>query len=131
MIAVDTNVLVRFLVNDDKAQSARAVRLIERVAARDETLFVSDAVICEAVWVLQSGYQVPRSQIGAILDQLFKAARLAFRDVDGLMRALAAFVAGKGDFADYLIQEHARAAGRDEVVTFDRALLKEPGFVAP
>jgi predicted nucleic-acid-binding protein len=129
MIALDTNVLVRFLVEDDKAQSAKAARLVERVAARDETLFVSDVVICETVWVLLSAYQVSGAAVGDILGQLFKAKHLSFRDVDGLVRALEAFVAGKGDFADYVIKEHARAAGCDEVATFDRALLKEAGFV--
>lgn len=56
---------------------------------------------------------------------------MSFRDVDGLVRALEGFVTGKGDFADYVIKEHARTAGCDEVATFDRALLKETGFVAP
>ncbi len=69
--------------------------------------------------------------MGDILGQLFKATHLGFRDLDGLTRALAAFAGGKGDFADYLIQEHARAAGCDEVATFDRTLLKEAGFTAP
>ena len=65
------------------------------------------------------------------LPLLFNAAHLTFRDADGLMRALAVFVDGKGDFADYVIQEHARAAGCAGVATFDRTLLKETGFVAP
>jgi predicted nucleic-acid-binding protein len=47
------------------------------------------------------------------------------------VRALESFIAGKGDFADYVIQEHARAAGCDEIVTFDRALLRESGLVSP
>lgn len=131
MIALDTNVLVRFLVEDDKAQSAKAAKLVERAAARDGTLFVSGVVICETVWVLLSAYEVSRAEVGDILGQLFRATHLSFRDVDGLMRALEAFVAGKGDYADYVIKEHARAAGCDNVVTFDRALLKEAGFVAP
>ena len=131
MIALDTNVLVRFLVEDDKAQSAKAAKLVERAAARDETLFVSDVVICETVWVLLSAYEVSRAEVGDILGQLFRATHLSLRDVDGLMRALEAFVAGKGDYADYVIKQHARAAGCDNVVTFDRALLKEAGFVAP
>ncbi len=131
MIALDTNVLVRFLVVDNKAQSAKAVKLVERVVASNETLFVSDVVICETVWVLLSAYQVSRTEISDILGQLLKATHLSFRDVDSLVRALEAFAAGKGDFADYVIKEHARAAGCEGVATFDRALLKEEGFVAP
>lgn len=131
MIALDTNVLVRFLVEDDKAQSRKAATLVEHAAARGETLFVSDIVLCETVWVLLSAYEVSRGAVADILSQLFAANHLRFSDVDGLRRALAGFIAGKGDFADYVIKEHARAAGCDRVATFDRALLKEAGFVAP
>ncbi len=131
MIALDTNVLVRFLVVDDKAQSARAARLVDGAVARNETLFVSDVVICETVRVLLSAYLVSRAKVGEILDQLLKATHLSFRDVDSLLRALEAFVAGRGDFADYVIKEHARRADCEKVATFDRALLKEDGFLAP
>ena len=131
MIALDTNVLVRFLVADDKAQSAKAARLVERAVARNEPLFVSDLVLCETVWVMLSAYQASRAAVAHVLGLLLQAAHLSFRVVDGLQRALEGFVAGKGDFADYLILEHARAAGCDEVVTFDRALLKERGFIPP
>ncbi len=131
MIALDANVLVRFLVEDDQRQSSKAARLIERAVARNETLFVSDLVVCEAVWVLLSAYRVPRIEVADILAQIFKATHLSFRDPDGLMRALESFIAGKGDFADYVIQEHARSAGCASVATFDRALLKEAGFVTP
>lgn len=131
MIALDTNVLVRFLVEDDKAQSAKVVRLVARAIAADEALFLSDVVICETVWVLVAAYRVPRAEIGATLGRLLMAAHLRFEDPDRLSRALEAFLAGKGDFADYVIREEARAAGCDRVATFDRVLLKESAFVAP
>ena len=131
MIALDTNVLVRFLVVDDKAQSAKAARLVERAVARNETLFVSDIVLCETVWVLLSAYQVSRAEVGQVLGELLRATHLGFRDADELLRALEAFGGGKGDFADCLIQEHARSAGCAEVATFDRALLREKGFTSP
>jgi predicted nucleic-acid-binding protein len=130
VIALDTNVLVRFLVEDDKAQSAKAAKLVARVVSEDEPLFVSDVVVCETVRVLAAAYRVPKSEIGELLGRLFMAAHLRFQDVDRLVRALEAFSAGKGDYADYVIREQARAAGCDEVATFDRGLLKERGFVA-
>lgn len=131
MIALDTNVLVRFLVEDDRAQSAKAARLVQRAVARSETLFVSDVVLCETVWVLLAAYRVTRAEVGHVLGQLLKASHLSFRNVELVVGALKAFGAGKGDFADYLIQAHARAAGCSEVATFDRALLKEKGFTSP
>jgi predicted nucleic-acid-binding protein len=131
MIALDTNVLVRFLVEDDKGQSARAARFVAAAIAADEPLFIPDVVVCEMVLVLAAAYRVPRTELGDILGRLLMATHLRFGDADRLSRALAAFRAGKGDFSDYVIREEARAAGCDRVVTFDRVLLKENGFTAP
>ena len=131
MIALDTNVLVRFLIEDDPAQSARARRLIEKAVENDDAFFVSDIAVCETVWVMQSCYRVARKEIARPLRTLLTARNVAFASADQLARALDAFASGRGDFADYLIREHARAAGCTAVVTFDRTLLKEPGFVAP
>jgi predicted nucleic-acid-binding protein len=131
VIALDTNVLVRFLVDDDKAQSATAATLVRRAIAKNESLFLADIVVCETVWVLSSAYRVARGEIGDVLGQLLAATHLLFRDVDVLLRAREAFVRGRADFADYVIREGALAAGCDEVATFDRSLLREQGFVAP
>jgi len=131
MIALDTNVLVRFLVEDDKAQTRKAARLVERAMSVDEGLFISDVVICETVWVLVAAYRVPRGEIGETIGRLLMAAQLRFANVDRLSRAREAFLAGKGDFSDYLIREEARDAGCEQVATFDRVLLKEDGFRSP
>ena len=73
MIALDTNVLVRYLVEDDAKQSAAAAALIDRVIADDETLFVSDVVVCETVWVLSVSYRVGRKEIAGVLRNLLRA----------------------------------------------------------
>ena len=130
MIALDTNVLVRFLVEDDQKQAAAAAALIERVIADGDTIFVSDVVVCETVWVMSVSYNVGRKEIAAVLRSLIRARHVTFRAADQLIRALEAYEAGKGDFADYLIREHARASDCEHVATFDRVLLKERGFVA-
>lgn len=130
MIGLDTNVLVRYLVEDDPRQCALATALIDRVVANDETLFVSDVVVCETVWVLSISYRIGRTEIVALLRDLFRARHLEFLATDQLVRALDAYIAGRGDFADYLIREHARAAECESVATFDKVLLKESGFVA-
>jgi predicted nucleic-acid-binding protein len=129
--ALDTNVLIRFLVEDDEAQSRRARKLVEEAGELEEPLFVSDVVVCETVWVLESRYKVSRRQVAQVLDQVLHAAQLAFGSQDLLVRALGAFARGRGDFADYVIAEHARGAGCDTVATFDRSLLGEPGFTEP
>jgi predicted nucleic-acid-binding protein len=130
VIALDTNVLVRFLVEDDPKQSAAAASLINRVIADGETFFVSDVVVCEMVWVMSVSYDIGRKEIAGALRNLLRARHVTFRAVDQLIRALEAYEAGKGDFADYLIREHARAVDCDQVATFDRVLLRESGFLA-
>ena len=131
MIALDTNVLVRFLVTDDAEQSAAAVALIERAITADATLYLSEIVVAETVWVLSRSYRFTRAEIAAILHRLLAARHLVFGRGERITRALHHFETGKGDFADYLIAEDARAAGADQIATFDRALLREPGFVLP
>jgi predicted nucleic-acid-binding protein len=131
VIALDTNVLVRFLVQDDEAQSAAATALIEETLSREEGLFVSDVVMCETVWVLGTSYRVRKPEIVAILRDLLRAKQLVFAAPDSLSRALAAYASGRGDFSDYLVREYARAAGCAQVATFDRALRGESGFTEP
>ena len=131
MIALDTNVLVRFLVEDDAEQSLQARTMIERAIAGNRPLFVSEVVVCEVVWVLGTSYEVGREEIAGVVKQLLRARHLTLSNGERLARALSAFDSGRGDFADYLIRETAREAGCESVATFDRALLREPGFVAP
>lgn len=131
MIALDTNVLIRFLVEDDPVQCRQAKALIRRAIASGEPCFVSEVVLCEIVWVLESSYRVERVEIGRVLDRLLRAQRLRFRSSERLARALAAYTSGRGDFADYWIREAAGEGGCESVATFDRALLREPGFTSP
>ena len=130
MLALDTNVLLRYVLDDDARQSALATAVIHRASAGDESLFLSDIVVCEAVWVLSKGYKFTREEIVVLLRDLFRARHIEFRATDELSRALDAYESGKGDFTDYLIREHARAAACENVVTFDKVLLKERGFIA-
>ena len=130
MIALDTNVLARLLVEDDREQTRRATTLVRRAAARGETLFVSDVVVCELAWVLASAYGFSWEVVAGTLRDLLDVDELTFRDHGALERALSAFEGGTGDYADFVIRELARSAGCDTVVTFDRALQKLPGFAA-
>ena len=131
MIGLDTNVLVRYLVEDDETQSRRATQLIEKAIAREEELFISDVVMCETIWVLSSAYRFSRIEIVEVMAGLLRARSVVFSSTDRLKRSLDAFRAGKGDFADYLIRELAQAAGAETVATFDKSLLKEAGFSRP
>jgi predicted nucleic-acid-binding protein len=131
MISLDTNVLVRILVADDPKQTRRAVALLEQLDSRAEKAHVSDVVLCELVWVLGRGYGHDRQKIAVTLRHLVAARQLVFDSPDRILHALRAYEHGKGSFADYLIRQHAKAAGCDTVVTFDKQLLKEEMFTAP
>jgi predicted nucleic-acid-binding protein len=131
MMALDTNVLVRFLVRDDPAQARKAKALITDIDRRGERAYVSDIVLCELVWVLSRSYGFERAQIAFALRQLAAAKQLRFDSVDRLIRSLSAYERATGDFADYLVREHAIAAGCDTVSTFDKKLLKDDMFSSP
>jgi predicted nucleic-acid-binding protein len=128
MIAVDTNVLVRYLVEDDAEQTRRAESLFRRALAAGEAIFVSEIVLCELVWVLKTAYRLRREEIVDMLATFVRAKQLELSDKDLIHRALGAFRTGRGDFADYVIRERARAAGCAIIATFDKQLWAEEGF---
>lgn len=130
MIAVDTNVLVRFLVEDDREQTAIASAIVERAIDADEPLFVPQIVLCELVWVLSHAYRFRRADILNLLQQLRRGAQVTIERPDEVRRAIESYAAGRGDFADYLIAERAMASGCSAVLTFDRALHVDPRFTA-
>jgi predicted nucleic-acid-binding protein len=131
VIALDTNVLVRFLVRDDDKQAARAEAALRLALERGDQLFVSDVVLCELAWVLTSAYELSRGEITDALEKLVASAQLRFHDADALRRAIGDYRSRRGDFADYVIQAQAQRAGCRTVLTFDRALLRDPGFASP
>jgi predicted nucleic-acid-binding protein len=131
VICLDTNVLVRFLVEDDEQQTAAASRLIERAAESARPLFVPQIVLCELVWVLSYAYRRRREEIVEVLQQLRRAAQLVIEVPDQVQRAIESYAAGAGDFADYLIAERAVAHGCTTVATFDRALYSDKRFSPP
>jgi predicted nucleic-acid-binding protein len=131
LIALDTNVLVRYLVEDEPRQTAEAARLIERAAASGETLLITQIVLCELVWVLSFAYELPRREIAAVLHQLRRAAGVVVEGADQAQRALVSYERGRGDLADFLIAEQAMAHGCSAVATFDRALYADERFARP
>ena len=131
MIGLDTNILVRFLVQDDEEQHRQVVAALRRGAEAGESFFVGEVVLAEVAWVLASRYRCGRDEIASVVRQLTEAEELVFDSTERVVRALRSFQNGKGGFADYLIAARAQDAGCTEVLTFDRALLVETGFRSP
>ena len=130
MIALDTNVLVRFIVDDDPEQSRRAKRLIDEQVEAGLSCFVPDLALAELVWVLDVSYKIPRPKIAGILAALVAARQLSFEASDRLMRAIRAYASGQGDFADYLMREQVKAAECLALATFDADLHDDEMFMA-
>ena len=128
MIAVDTSVLVRFLVRDDEAQAARARRLVASCAEAGDRCLVSNPVLCELEWVLESVYRASRGDVASAVQSLLSTPPFQVEDPDLTQRALAAYGKGKGDLSDYLLGLVGRAQGARTTYTFDRALRGAEGF---
>lgn len=128
MIAFDTNVLIRLLVQDDPRQGAVAERILASALEAGEACFLSDAVLCEVEWVLESCYSATRADVLAAFQDLLARKIFLFTDRAVLRRALDAYQAGRADFSDYLIGARAQARGAATTYTFDRGLRGQAGF---
>jgi predicted nucleic-acid-binding protein len=122
VIAIDTNVLVRLLTEDDPAQAGRARTLVSRSETAGEPVYVDDVVLAEAAWVLTAAYDVERRELLAAFRALAEGAGFAFADRSVLAAALDTYAASSADFADCLIVARGAAAGCTATYSFDRAM---------
>ena len=128
MIALDTNVLVRYLVRDIQEQAEAARDLLEGLTS-EAPGFISREVTIETAWVLERSYQFSREQIAEILEELTAVDNLIFEAGDDVARAALRFRQGGPDFADLMILAAAERAGARPLYTFDQALARSPGAV--
>jgi predicted nucleic-acid-binding protein len=130
MLGLDTNVLIRYLMQDDRRQSEKARRLIHRETGNGEPVLVSLLVLLEIEWVLRSRYGLPKAEILAAFSALLEAADLAFEDETSVEYALYSWKDSAADFADCLIEARNRRLGCRATATFDGKALKLAGFVS-
>ena len=130
MIGLDTNVIVRYLAQDDVRQAAIATRLIEGSLSADARGFVSIITLAEVVWVMTSNYRAARAAVADIVEGLLTAPQLAIEKADVIWRALRAFRESKANFSDAVIVELGRDAGCTKTVTLDHQAAAHPGFEA-
>ncbi len=128
MIGIDTNVLVRFLAQDDDTQSPVATRFMARLT-RERPGFVSAVVLAEITWVLSRAYKTPRANIAEAIEGLLRSAELVVENADAAYRALGIYQTSKSaEFADALIAQTAILAGAAETVTFDQDAASDLGM---
>ncbi|MBN9430472.1 MAG: type II toxin-antitoxin system VapC family toxin [Burkholderiales bacterium] len=127
MPALDTNVLVRYIVQDDLAQFAAAQKLIRRCVDEQLTLFVPITVTLELEWVLRSNYALTKDETIRVLSELFSAEELSFESDRALEVALDLYRDKAADFADCVHIALAVQAGEQQLWTFDKNASKTPG----
>lgn len=125
MIALDTNVLVRFLVQDDPDQAHIVNALFEQLTDADPG-FVSREVLVELVWVLERAYGYARPDIATALDGLLSAIELVIEAADDVGQAVERYRNEGFGFADLMIASAAKRVGARELVTFDRKAARLP-----
>ncbi len=131
MIGLDTNILVRHIVQDDEVQARAATRLIEARCTAEDPGVISLVVLCELVWVLDRGYGYGRETIADILRRILSVEDLRVERSDLAWSALGFYDRGKADFPDYLIGLIHREEGAEFTYTFDRRALDCDLFKLP
>lgn len=125
MIGLDTNILIRYLTQDDEQQWQQAVTLIQQ----NQPGFIANIVLCELVWVLRGGnYGFSKDEIIHTLETMLHSAAFEFESRSNVDQALQRYKEGRADFSDYLIGVIARQVGCTETVSFDGKLKGEKGF---
>lgn len=127
MIGLDTNVLVRFLVQDDPHQAAQATRLIETLSA-EQPGYLAEVVLVELAWVLSAAYGYSRGQIADVLERLLRSRELVIEHPSRSLQAVRLYRDSGADFADALIALAAKEAGCSRVMSFDRRACKAVGM---
>ena len=128
MIGLDTNILVRYLAQDDPIQSPRATDAIEFRLTGENPGFISIVAMVETVWVLDRAYGLADDEIAAAIELILQADTLVVEDEQEVFTAMIALKKGSGSFADALIGALGVKAGCSGTLTFDKTALRLPGF---
>jgi len=120
MIGLDTNVLIRYITQDDREQADIATHWIETNCSIKKPGWISAIVLCEMVWVLSRAYDYDKATVHSVLQRVFLACELVVEAQEDAWVALRAYAQGNADFSDYLIACMNRSAGCEYTVTFDR-----------
>ena len=124
MIALDTNLLVRLLVNDDTAQAAKVEAWLGKQASPARPAWVDHVVLCELAWVLERSYNYPRNDVNACIAALLNHKSLKVESPEMVRQALTLHASQSADFSDDLLAARAQAAGYSTVLTFDKKAAK-------
>ncbi|MBI4998351.1 MAG: type II toxin-antitoxin system VapC family toxin [Rhodocyclales bacterium] len=128
MIGLDTNVLVRYVTQDDPIQSALANNFIEEHLSGERPGIIGHVVLCEVGWVLARAYRYSREQVADTLNALLTCREFQVESPDLAILALQDFRRGNADFSDYLLARTHQRLGAEFTVTFDRKAVDGEQF---
>jgi predicted nucleic-acid-binding protein len=131
MIGLDTNVLVRYLTQDDPVQSLKATEVIERRLTPSNPGFLSVVTMAETDWVLERAYGLTAREIAAAVERILQVEVLVVENEQEVFAATVALKQRQGTFADALIAELGARAGCTHTLTFDKKALRLPAFRRP
>ena len=131
MIGLDTNVIVRYLTQDDSVQSLKATEIIERRLTPANPGFLSVVTMAETFWVLERAYGLTAQEIAAAIERILQVEVLVVENEQQVFAAMVALKQGRGAFADALIVELGARAGCIHTLTFDKKALRLPAFRLP
>ncbi len=125
---IDTNVLIRFIVQDDPEQSMRATDFLKNHCSEEAPGFISMFVLCEIVWVLRRAYGYPKSNIINVLETILRTSELTVEEPQIAWEALQRFKTGTADFSDFVIGTINKSAGCEQTATFDQQAAESDLF---
>jgi predicted nucleic-acid-binding protein len=128
VIGLDTNVIVRYLAQDDPIQSPIATKIFERLLTEKNPGFISLVTIAETAWVLERAYSLSGIQIGAVIESLLQTDVLVLESEQQVFAAMTVVKDGRGSFADALIGALGSNAGCSHTLTFDQGAARLPDF---
>jgi len=128
MIGLDTNILIRYLTQDDPAQSAKATEILERRLTPKNPGFVSVVAMVETVWVLDRAYGLAAHEVATAIERLLQVEVLEVENEQEIFTAMIALKQGRGSFADALIAELGLRVGCTRTLTFDQKAVRLPAF---
>jgi len=131
MIGLDTNILVRYLTQDDQTQSPKAREIVERRLTEENPGFISIVAMVETVWVLERAYELTTHEIVGAIERMLQTDVLVVENEQEVFTAMIALKEGHGAFADAVIAALGARRGCSRTLTFDRKALRLPGFELP
>ena len=127
MYAIDTNILIRYIVEDNPEQAQKAAEAIEQLTTEKQG-FISCIVLCELNWVLKTAYKISKRERVATLQKVLSVPVFEIEQLDCCLKALRSYEKGQADFSDYLIQQIGEKHGYEILLTFDQKASRETGF---